>query len=58
MKNVDIESLCVEIMNKKHTNIIVNTLYGPPTSKIKPFKSFLNDVANCNKIIKQVKQYI
>ena len=44
MENGDIESLCVEIMNKKHKNIIVNTLYRPTTGKIKPFKSSLKDV--------------
>ena len=44
MNNGDIESVCVEITNKKHKNIIVNTLYRPPTGKINPFQSFLKDI--------------
>ena len=45
MNNGDIETLCVEIMNKKHENVIVNTLYiDHPQIKIKPLKSFLKHV--------------
>ena len=41
VNNDDIESLCVEIINKNTKNIIVNTIYRKPTGNIKPFESYL-----------------
>ena len=35
---------CIEIINKKTKDIIVNVIYRPPNGKIKPFKSYLKSV--------------
>ena len=37
----DSESLCVELINKKSKNVIINTIYRPPAGKIKQFKNHL-----------------
>ena len=40
------EHLCIEIINKQRKNIIVNTCYRPPGSKVKPFKKHVASVFN------------
>ena len=38
------ETLSIEIINKNTKNIIVNTCYRPPNSKIKPLKNHINHI--------------
>ena len=40
------EHLCIEIINKQQKNIIVNTCYRPPGSKVKPCKKHVASVFN------------
>ena len=49
LNTIDIESLAVEIINKKTKNVIVHTLYRPPCGKIKPFKKYLKNTFLKNK---------
>ena len=38
------ESFCVELINKYSKNVLVCSIYRPPTGKIKPFKLCLKDI--------------
>ena len=42
----DNETLSVEIINKNTKNIIINTCYRPPNSKIRPLKSHITNIFN------------
>ena len=44
----DIESLCVEIINKQEKNALVTALYRPPNGKIKPFKHYIKQLFSNN----------
>ena len=46
ISNDENEHLCIEIINKQRKNIIVNTCYRPPGSKVKPFKKHVASVFN------------
>ena len=43
-KNLDIESLFVEITNKKGKNIVIGVIYRPSKSKVDTFEIFMSDV--------------
>ena len=40
--NADIEALCVEIINKKSKNILINTQYRQPAGSFNEFEAYLN----------------
>ena len=42
VNNADIESLCVEIINKKSKNILINTRYRQPAGNFNEFGAYLN----------------
>ena len=42
VNNADIEALCVEIINKKSKNILVNTQYRQPAGNFNEFEAYLN----------------
>ena len=42
VNNADIEALCVEIINKKSKNILINTQYRQPAGNFNEFKAYLN----------------
>ena len=48
-----IESLCLEITNKKLKNIILNLTYGPPSGDVKEFEKHLNEILSTNDIPKK-----
>ena len=47
-----IESLSIEISNKKAGNLILNSIYRPPTGDIKIFEQFCKDIFSKNKNMK------
>ena len=48
-----IESLCLEIINEKSKNIILNLTYRPPNSEVKEFEKYLNKILSTNDILKK-----
>ena len=42
VNNADIEALCVEIINKKSKNILINTQYPQPAENFNEFEAYLN----------------
>ena len=42
VNNADIEALCVEIINKKSNNIVINTQYRQPAGNFNKFEAYLN----------------
>ena len=42
VNNVDIEALCLEIINKKSKNILINTQYRQPAGNFNEFEAYLN----------------
>ena len=42
VNNADIEALCVEIINKKSKNILINTQYRQPAGNFNEFEAYLN----------------
>ena len=42
VSNADIEALCVEIINKKSKNILINTQYRQPAGNFNEFEAYLN----------------
>ena len=52
-----IEALCFEIKNDKTKNIIVNTVYRPPTGKCDEFLNYLTKFFNTGKIGKKKHIY-
>ena len=42
VKNADIDALCVEIINKKSKNILINTQYRQPAGNFNEFEAYLN----------------
>ena len=42
VKNADIEALCVEIINKKSKNILINTQYRQLAGSFNKFEVYLN----------------
>ena len=42
VKSADIEGLCVEIINKKSKNILINTQYCRPAGNFNEFEAYLN----------------
>ena len=42
VNNADIEALCVEIINKKSKNILINTQYRQPAGNFNDFEAYLN----------------
>ena len=44
VNNDDIEALCVEIINKKLENILINTRYRQPAEHFNEFEAYLNTV--------------
>ena len=42
VNNADIEALCVEIINKKSKNILINTQYHQPAGNFNEFEAYLN----------------
>ena len=42
VNNADIEALCVEIINKKSKNILINTQYRLPAGNFNEFEAYLN----------------
>ena len=42
VNNVDIEALCVEIINKKSKNILIDTHYRQPAGNFNEFETYLN----------------
>ena len=49
-----IESLSVEISNKKAINLIFNAIYRPPTGDIKIFEQFCKDIFSKNQNMKHM----
>ena len=45
----NIESISLEIINKKRKNPIVTNVYRPPNGKIKPFKNFFKNLFSRHK---------
>ena len=42
VNNADVEALCVEIINKKSKNILINTQYRQPAGNFNDFEAYLN----------------
>ena len=42
VNNANIEALCVEIINKKSKNILINTQYRQPAGNFNEFEAYLN----------------
>ena len=42
VNNADIETLCIEIINKKSKNILINTQYRQPAGNFNEFEAYLN----------------
>ena len=42
VNNADIEALCVEIINKKSKNILINTQYRQPAGNFNEFEAYFN----------------
>ena len=42
VNNADIEALCVEIIDKKSKNILINTQYRQPAENFSEFEAYLN----------------
>ena len=42
VNNAHIEALCVEIINKKSQNILINTQYRQPAGNVNEFEAYLN----------------
>ena len=42
VNNADIEALCIEIINKKSKNILINTQYRQPAGNFNEFEAYLN----------------
>ena len=49
-----IESLSIEISNKKASNLIFNAIYRPPTRDIKVFEQFCKDISSKNQNMKHM----
>ena len=49
-----IESLSIEISNKKASNLIFNAIYRPPTGDIKIFEQFCKDIFSKNQNMKHM----
>ena len=49
-----IESLSIEISNKKASNLIFNAIYRPPTGDIKIFEQFCKDIFSKNQNMKNM----
>ena len=49
-----IESLSIEISNKKASNLIFNAIYRPPTGDIKVFEQFCKDIFSKNQNMKHM----
>ena len=49
-----IESLSIEISNKKVNNLIFNAIYRPPTGDIKIFEDFWKDIFSKNQNMKHM----
>ena len=50
VNNADIEALCVEIINKKSQNILINTQYHQPAGNFNEFEAYLNTFLAKSKI--------
>ena len=42
VNNADIEALCIETINKKSKNILINTQYRQPAGNLNEFEAYLN----------------
>ena len=49
-----IESLSIEISNKKASNLTFNTIYRPPTGDVKVFEQFCKDIFSKNQNMKHM----
>ena len=49
-----IESLSIEISNKKASNLIFNAIYRPPTGEVKVFEQFCKDIFSKNQNMKHM----
>ena len=46
VNNADIKALCVEIINKKSKNILINAQYRQPAGNFNEFEAYLNTFLN------------
>lgn len=53
ISNRDVECLSIELLIKKAKNIVINTIYRPPSGNIESSENFLNQILNCSTNKKQ-----